>query len=65
MRQEGKLKADRDPPALVRMVLRFHEDLKALMELTAYKDPPEIPIQASNPDAIYIVGDASGSGFGS
>ena len=33
------------------------------MQLTAYKDPPEIPIQGTNPDAIYIVGDVSGSGF--
>ena len=39
-------------------------DIKALMKLTCYETPPEIPIHASNPNSVYIVGDASGSGFG-
>ena len=34
------------------------------MLLTAYDKPPEIPIKAENPNAVYVVGDASGSGFG-
>jgi len=29
------------------------------------ESPPEIPIRAPNDKAIYIVGDASGSDFGS
>ena len=65
MRREGKLEMDGDPPEWVRMVPRFRDDVEALMVLTDYDEPPEIPIRAKNPDAIYIVGDASGSGFGS
>lgn len=65
MRREGKLKADVDPPTWVWMVPRFQDNMKALMKLTAYEDPSEIAIRATNPDAIYIVGDASRSGFGS
>ena len=35
------------------------------MELTFFEDPPRIPVQPTNSEARYIVGDASGSGFGS
>ena len=40
-------------------------DIKALMKLMCYKKPPDVPIQALNLNAIYIIGDALGAGFGS
>ena len=33
------------------------------MELTACDEPPDIPIRAAKDEALYIVGDASGTGF--
>ena len=47
------------------MVPRFFTDIQVLVSLTAMDSPPNIPVRASNDKAIYIVGDASGSGFGS
>ena len=35
------------------------------MKLTTYDEPPDIPIRASHDQALYIVGDALGEGFGS
>ena len=54
-----------DHPNKVKMVPRFRLDVEALMNLTASKDPPDVPVRASRDKAIYIVGDSSGSGFGS
>ena len=34
------------------------------MELIAFKKPTDIPIWASNLQAVYIMGDVSGVGFG-
>ena len=53
------------PPKWVKPVQRLESDLRALMELTALEEPPRIPVRATNEKACYIVGDASGSGFGS
>ena len=61
----GHKESDGEHPEWVRMVPRFKLDLEALMRLTAYVEPPDIPIRASHDQAIYIVGDASGEGFGS
>ena len=52
-------------PTWVKTVKRLKDDLSALMELTALKSPPRVPVRATNKEACYIVGDASGSGFGS
>ena len=54
-----------NPPTWVRSVERLKTDLLALMELTAHDSPPRVPARATNKEACYIVGDASGSGFGS
>ena len=61
----GLKEPDGEHPEWVRMVPRFKLDLEALMRLTAYEVPPDIPIRASHDRALYIVGDASGEGFGS
>ena len=61
----GTKEPDGDPPKFVRMVPRFFTDIQVLVSLTAMDSPPNIPVRASNDKAIYIVGDASGSGFGS
>ena len=61
----GLKEPDGEHPEWVRMVPRFKLDLEALMTLTAYDAPPDIPIRASHDRALYIVGDASGEGFGS
>ena len=34
------------------------------MELTSKESPPDIPVRATNPAAVYLVGDPSGQGFG-
>ena len=47
------------------MVPRFKLDLEALMKLTTYDEPPDIPIRASHDQALYIVGDALWESFGS
>jgi hypothetical protein len=49
----------------VNVMPRLKHDMKALMELTYYDEPPDLPIRATNNRAMYIVGDASGAGFGS
>ena len=47
------------------MVPHFHADMEVLVTLTAMElSPPNIPIQKSNDKALYIMGDALGSGFG-
>ena len=61
----GALEPDGDPPGHVKIVLRFYLDVKGLMTLTAVDSPPNILIRASHDKALYIVGDASGSDFGS
>ena len=52
-------------PTWVKPVQRLEHDLRALMELTALDEPPKVPVRATNKEACYIVGDASGTGFGS
>ena len=54
-----------EPPEWTKEVPRLRSDIGALMELTSSVSPPQIPIQPTNKEAIYVVGDASGSGFGS
>jgi len=39
--------------------------MKALMEMTIQKEPPRVPVRPKNSKATYVVGDASGCGFGS
>ena len=52
------------PPTWVMIVPRLKSDLEALLELTSYVDPPEIPVRSSLRWATYVIGDASGTGFG-
>ena len=63
--QLGKAGPDGNPPDWVTVVPRLSVDLEALMRLTACDTPPDIPNRASNDTPVYIVGDASGAGFGS
>lgn len=53
------------PPAWVHIMPLFHTNIKALMELTNYKAPPDIPVRTSNDKAVNCVGDSSDTGFGS
>jgi hypothetical protein len=53
------------PPVWVSAATRLKLDVSALMELTHLEDPPDVPIQAVVPNKTYLVGDASGVGFGS
>ena len=55
---------DKQQPKYVKCVLHLKCDVVALTELTAKDGPPDIPVRATNPAAIYLVGDASGRGFG-
>eukprot|EP00536_Pseudo-nitzschia_multiseries_P018930 jgi/Psemu1/58071/gm1.58071_g len=54
-----------DPPIWVIMVSQFKAYVIALMELSFADDPPRNPARVCNKEACYVVGDASGSGFGS
>ena len=49
----------------VNKVPRLEDDLRDLMEMTIHEDPPRVPIRPTNSKATYVVGDASGCGFGS
>jgi hypothetical protein len=53
------------PPVWVSAAMRLKLNVAALMELTNLEDPPDVPIRAVVPNATYLVGDASGVGFGS
>ena len=41
----------------------FCNDVHDLIKFTAFEEPPEIDIQASSPNDVYIVGDKSSAGF--
>lgn len=52
-------------PETVKAVKRLGSDLKALSELTASESPPRRPYQSMTQAVAYLLGDASGGGFGS
>ena len=52
-------------PVWSKAVPRLKDDLRALMRLTSHEDPPMLPVRPTNSEACYVVGDASGAGFGS
>ena len=58
-------KVDGNPPVWVNTVPRLKADMKALTEMTIQKKPPRVPVRPTNSKATYVVGDASGCGFGS
>ena len=49
----------------MKVVPRTKLDVLALMNLTSSQDPPDIPVQPKKEEAVYLVGDASGTGMGS
>ena len=53
------------PLEWVKTVPRSQDDLEALMWLTSATQAPQIPIRLASSAASYVVGDASGAGFGS
>jgi hypothetical protein len=57
---EGRKK----PPKWTPLVPRFKDDVRALMHMTDAQLPPSVPIRPTNTAAVFMVGDASGSGFG-
>ena len=58
--------SDNLAPDLVVPVERFRSDVNALMELTDRETPPSVLCRAtSSLSACYLMGDASGKGFGS
>ena len=59
------LRPKKGHPVWSKTVPRLKDDLLALMRLTSYEDPPLIPVRPTNSEACYVVGDASGAGFGS
>lgn len=52
------------PGKYVPMAGRFKEDMEALLHLTRHDHPPKIPVRPTKSLAAYLVGDASGSGYG-
>ena len=64
LRRLNRIEPDGKPPVWVEIMPQFYTDIAALMDLTKYKDPPDLPVRASNDRAVYCIGDASGSGFG-
>jgi hypothetical protein len=57
---EGRKK----PPKWTPMVPRFKNNMMALMHMTDAALPPAVPVRPTNTAAVFMVGDASGSGFG-
>ena len=51
-------------PRFVKVAPRFESDVRVLMDLTAFDDSPLVNARANCTAAAYLVGDASGSGFG-
>ena len=64
-REGPELRSKKGHPVWSKAVPRLKDDLLALMRLTSYEDPPMIPVRPTNSAACYVVGDASGVGFGS
>jgi hypothetical protein len=52
------------PPRFVKQATRLGDDLKMLRALTETKDPPKVPVRATETAAGYMFGHASGGGFG-
>jgi hypothetical protein len=52
-------------PKWVEVVPRLMHNLQALLELTQHAHPPDVPIRSKHKRPMYLVGDASGAGFGS
>ena len=52
------------PPLVVQGVTRLMDDMEALMKFTATDLAPLVPARPSQSLAMFIVGDASGTGFG-
>ena len=57
------VKDDFVPPICVKIILLLKSDLEALLKLTDYDEPPELPICSPYPHATYVIGDSSGAGF--
>ena len=51
-------------PGEVFAVAQLFGDLEVLMDFTSRKVPPQIPVRLTRAVSIYMVGDASGTGFG-
>jgi hypothetical protein len=52
------------PPVWTKLVSRFKDDMQALMFMTDLEAPPPVPVRPTQTAAVFIVGDALGSGFG-
>jgi hypothetical protein len=66
--EDGKIELPEraDAPDVVSAVDRFESDLIAMEELTSTPGPPRQPLRAwKSGNAWYLMGDASGDGFGS
>ena len=63
--RRGEKDKDGKPPDWLRVVSRLEIDIKALIKLTFYEKPPDVPVRALNPKAVYIIGNALEAGFGS
>jgi hypothetical protein len=53
-----------EPPKFVKEAARLFDDLKMLRALTEMREPPRVPVRATETAAGYMFGDASGGGFG-
>mmetsp|Transcript_3766 Transcript_3766/g.5140 ORF Transcript_3766/g.5140 Transcript_3766/m.5140 type:complete len:115 (+) Transcript_3766:5335-5679(+) len=56
---------DEKAPLVVKGVPRLKEDIEMLLKLTESREPPKIQVRPTNIKVIYMMGDASGQGFGS
>ena len=58
------LSGNRRAPRFVSTAPRLASDIQVLMTLTAFREAPRMEVRATSLAAAYLVGDASGSGFG-
>jgi hypothetical protein len=54
----------KNAPRFVQIAPRLDADVKVLMDLTGFDEAPAVHVRPSSTAAAYLVGDASGSGFG-
>jgi hypothetical protein len=52
------------PPVWTKLVPRFKADMEALMFMTDLEKSPPVPVRPTQTSAVFLVGDASGTGFG-
>ena len=63
-RLDGQASYQEDAPTWVKCVPRFKSDMDVLLKLFDAETPHQLPLRPTCHGTMYIIGDASGTGFG-